>query len=241
MFQSVWRKRDGAQIYIDRTACYNCDHRDSCGDAAARAAECAGAGQKHHLHQQLEADHDDDGHVHRRQRQPGSQLGRQHHHERGEVAVDALCLYDPDDAGGLGVCGWNTGAGAVRLSLLQLPRSEKQHGDRRGALRGQRLPGQRDEVRGFLRFLSGGAVEECQVKKLQQNCLKIGWLECSGKAEKFVMANGGGSCIIDPRIIKEVVYPDREVEIDRDGKHYMRVLTGSGEKVRKLAVGRIRV
>ena len=79
------------------------------------------------------------------------------------------------------------------------------------------------------------------VKKLQQNCLKIGWLECSGKAEKFVMANGGGSCIIDPRIIKEVVYPDREVEIDQDGKHYTRVLTGSGEKVRKLAVGRIRV
>ena len=79
------------------------------------------------------------------------------------------------------------------------------------------------------------------VKKLQQTSLKIGWLECSGKAERFVMANGGGRCVIDPHIIKDVVYPDREVEIDQDGKHYTRVLTGSGEKVRKLAVGRIRI
>jgi len=79
------------------------------------------------------------------------------------------------------------------------------------------------------------------VKKLQQTCLKIGWLECSGKAERFVMSCGGGRCIIDPQIIKNVVYKDRQVEIDKDGKHYTRVLSGNGQAVRKLAVGKISI
>ena len=79
------------------------------------------------------------------------------------------------------------------------------------------------------------------VKKLQQTCLKIGWLECSGKAERFVISCGGGRYIINPKIIKNVVYKDREVEIDEDGKHYTRVLSGSGQAVRKLAVGKISI
>lgn len=78
-------------------------------------------------------------------------------------------------------------------------------------------------------------------RKLQRDALKISWLECSGKAEKFVMANGGGRCVIDPNVIKNVVFADREVEIDKDGKHYTRILASSDEKVRKIAVGNIRI
>lgn len=75
--------------------------------------------------------------------------------------------------------------------------------------------------------------------KLQRESLKYCWLECSGKAERFVMKNGGGKCIIDPMIIKNKVYTNREVEIDKDGIHYTRVLSGSGQKVRKMAIGKI--
>ena len=79
------------------------------------------------------------------------------------------------------------------------------------------------------------------IRKLQQESFRFSWLECSGKAEKFVMSVGGGSRIIDPNIIKNQVYRDREVIISEDNKHYYRTLTGSGKLVQKIAVGTIRL
>ena len=55
------------------------------------------------------------------------------------------------------------------------------------------------------------------------------------------MSVGGGSRIIDPNIIKNQVYRDREVIISEDNKHYYRTLTGSGKLVQKIAVGTIRL
>lgn len=79
------------------------------------------------------------------------------------------------------------------------------------------------------------------VKKLQKDSYRISWFECSGKAESFVMANGGRNYIVDPKIIKEKVYPNKDVVILDDGIHYTRGLTIGGEVVKKVAVGTIKI
>lgn len=74
--------------------------------------------------------------------------------------------------------------------------------------------------------------------KLQRESLKISWIECSDKAESFAFTCGAAKYLIDPRIIRDVVYPDRGVEICEDSKHYFRIVNGVG-KIKKIAVGTI--
>ena len=78
-------------------------------------------------------------------------------------------------------------------------------------------------------------------RKLQQDSMRISWFECSGKAESFVMATGGRNHIIDPKIIRDKVYPNEEVVISPDGIHYKRKLKVGGQVVEKIAVGNIKI
>ena len=79
------------------------------------------------------------------------------------------------------------------------------------------------------------------INKLQQDSFKISWFECSGKAESFVMARGGRKYIIDPKIIRDKVYPDRNIVISEDGLHYTRAIRFENERLEKIAVGNLKI
>lgn len=75
-------------------------------------------------------------------------------------------------------------------------------------------------------------------KKLIKDDFKYAWAEVSSRSEKIAMDLGGSAYIIDPNKVKKV-FPNRQFEIDIDGKHYFREL--GGKMIRKIAVGNIKI
>lgn len=84
-------------------------------------------------------------------------------------------------------------------------------------------------------------VAKAAMRKLQRESFKFSWGEYSDKGEKFAIECGGLDYQIAPTIIKEKVYPDREVKIFDDDKHYSRALTDSGKIIIKRAMGTIKI
>lgn len=78
-------------------------------------------------------------------------------------------------------------------------------------------------------------------RKLQRDSFRNSWLECSGRAEKFIIDCGGMNYLISPSVIKEKIYLDREIVLDVDDVHYYRILTATGKYVRKMACGTIKL
>jgi hypothetical protein len=84
-------------------------------------------------------------------------------------------------------------------------------------------------------FHPGGKMKtNAAYDKLMCDAMNDGWCEANGKGEEYM--NRRGVAVIDPRIIRDKVYPDRNVVIEPDGKHYTRDLTGIGRKT-KIAYG----
>ena len=82
---------------------------------------------------------------------------------------------------------------------------------------------------------------QAAARKFQRECFRFSWLECGGKAESFIIKCGGLNHTIDPEIIKNNVYPNREILINEDNVHYSRILTSTGKYVQKMAVGNISI
>ena len=76
-------------------------------------------------------------------------------------------------------------------------------------------------------------------RKLQRESLKFSWCEVSGKAEDFLINKCGAmQYLIDPATVKKV-YPNILLDVE-DKTHYSRILTDTGDIVRKIAFGTIK-
>lgn len=76
-------------------------------------------------------------------------------------------------------------------------------------------------------------------RKLQRESLKFSWCEVSGRAEQFLIDCGGLNYFIDPKIVKQI-YPNILLDVE-DKMHYSRVLSDTGDIVRKIAFGTIKI
>jgi hypothetical protein len=76
-------------------------------------------------------------------------------------------------------------------------------------------------------------------RKLQRDSLKFSWCEVSGRAEQFLIDCGGLNYFIDPLIVKKI-YPNILLDIE-DKMHYSRILSDTGDIIRKIAFGTIKI